>query len=547
MDRRLTAWLMLTALLTTQALVSAAPLPQPIVTSKTRFRIPFKVEPSSLQRLNARELQLHVSRDRGVNWELAQTLQPDGSKFEYQANLDGEYWFAVKTVDGRGQLHPAIGTYETGLIVVVDTTAPLLDLTLQQLAPGKVQLSWNAADANLDPSTLKIEYTQPGTQEWEPVDVTPKASGQMSWNVFRQGQMSVRGTIADTAANIGRGQSQIMIAAGDPPPKPKSNRRVPIAELDEGQEQAAISPPNIPPAMSTPGKPSRSNPALPGMNPPDETAGTTDFRGPVITPFGTGVPNSAGRGGDHFVSSDPNARPEITRDRWSNDPEPFAPSPAPQPRANGQRRIVNSRRFQVGYAVDDVGPSGIGAVELFITQDNGRKWWKYGDDPDRRSPFDVEVPQDGEYGFAIRVRSGAGLTNDPPIPGEPPAIVVAVDQTPPTVEILSAQQGQGSSSNRVQIRWRISDEHLANKPVCVYYSTSRGGPWETLSGWKDDTGGFEWNISPGSPPQFFVRVVARDTAGNTAKAESAQAILVDLARPTARIVDVESPQSIGPQ
>ena len=122
-----------------------------------------------------------------------------------------------------------------------------------------------------------------------------------------------------------------------------------------------------------------------------------------------------------------------------------------------------------------------------------------------------------------------------------------MDQTPPIVELLSAQQGQGAASNRVQVRWRIADEHLASKPVAVYYSTTRNGPWESLSGWTDDLGGFEWPVTPGSPPQFYVRVVVRDTAGNTAKAESPQAILVDLARPTARIVDVDAPQGIGPK
>jgi hypothetical protein len=216
-------------------------------------------------------------------------------------------------------------------------------------------------------------------------------------------------------------------------------------------------------------------------------------------------------------------------------------------RYTGQVRVVSSRRFHVGYSVEDVGPSGIGAVDLFITQDMGRKWWKYGEDPDRRSPFEVEVPQDGEYGFAIRVRSGVGLANDPPLPGEPPSIIVAVDQTPPTVELLSAQQGKGADSNRIQVRWRVADEHLAAKPVAIYYSPSRNGPWEAIASWTDDQGSFEWTVMPGSPSQFYVRVVARDVAGNTSKADSAQPIMVDLVRPNARIVDVEAPQAAGPK
>ena len=572
MDGRITAMLVLAGLLCAQGSTVAA-APQPIPTNKTRFRIPFKIESAALQRMNARELQLHVSRDGGVTWELSQTLAPDGAKFEYQAAGDGEYRFAVKTLDGRNQLHPPAGQYETGLIVQVDTLAPLLELSLQQLGPGRVELSWNAADAHLDLSTLKLEYQQPGSQDWEPVEVTPKATGQIPWNVSQQGQVKVRGTIADTALNIGKGQTQMqIIAVGDPAPKPRPTRRVPIAGLD-GHEHAAISPPaaettRLPavestrpnavettrsPAVSSMPNAIASDARIGASNGAAETA--NDFRGPVITPYG-GVAISPG---ERFVAGNEKSRPDITKDRWSDFPDPavaqphpvLQPNPIQQPnlalRNAGPRRVVGSRRFQVGYTVDDVGPSGIGAVELFITQDQGRKWWKYGDDPDRRSPVDVEVPQDGEYGFSIRVRSGVGLTNDPPLPGELPSIIVAVDQTPPTVELLSAQQGQGANSNRVQVRWRIADEHLASKPVSVYYSPTRNGPWEAVSGWTDDQGGFEWAVTPGSPSQLYVRVVARDVAGNTAKAESPQPILVDLSRPTARIVDVETPQSPGPK
>ena len=283
-------------------------------------------------------------------------------------------------------------------------------------------------------------------------------------------------------------------------------------------------------------------------------ASEDDYRGPIITPFGgTPAASQITPQTERLAASTADTRPEITKDRWGDALENAAPPtmpmppPAHAPRHQDNRRIVSSRRFQVGYAIDDVGPSGIGSVELFITQDQGRKWYRYGEDPDRRSPFDVEVPQDGEYGFAIRVRSGVGLTNDPPLPGEPPSIVVAVDQTPPTVELLSAHQGQGANSNRVQLRWRIADEHIASKPVSVYYAPSKSGPWETVTGWTDDKGGFEWTVNPGAPAQFYVRVVARDVAGNTAKAESTQPILVDLARPTARIVDVEAPQTLGPK
>lgn len=550
MDGRIPALLSILAVLCAHAASHAAPPPQPIPTNKTRFRIPFKIDAAALQRLNARELQLHVSRDGGVTWEHAQSLPPDGAKFEYQAPGDGEYWFAVKTLDGRNQLHPPRDRYETGLIVQVDTVEPLLDLTLQQLPSGKVQLNWNAADAHLDVATLKLEYQSPGSSEWEIVEVAPRATGEVAWTVTQPGQVRVRGSIADTATNLGRGQTQFQfLPVGDPVPKPRPGRRVPIAGI-ETQDQAAAEPTAADPGVefTTP------EPASPPEAVARQPVAPDEYRGPVITPFGGAA--APGAPSERFVAATESTRPDITRGRWGDLPEspvatgrvPVSTPAEPAPRAPGSaQRVVSSRRFQVGYTIDDVGPSGVGAVELFITQDHGRKWWKYGEDPDRRSPFDVEVPQDGEYGFAIRVRSGVGLTNDPPLPGEPPAVMVVVDQTPPRVELLSAQQGQGNLSNRLQVRWRISDERLAAKPVAIYTSPTRTGPWEPVSGWTDDQGGIEWNVAPGTPPQIFVRVIARDAAGNIGRAESQQPILVDLSRPTARIVDVEAPQEVAPR
>jgi hypothetical protein len=558
MDGRLTAILALTGLWLANGEAFAAPLPKPIATNKTRFRIPFKFDAAALQRMNARELQLHVSADRGLTWQVAQTLAPDGGKFEYQAPQDGEFWFAVKTLDGRNQLHPPAGSYETGLIVVVDTTQPLLDISLKQIVPGTVQLSWQAADANLDPSTLKLEYHQPGSQGWDAVEVAPRASGQTTWHVAQSGPLAVRGTVTDVAANIGRGQSQLQIVAvGEPAPAPKTNRRVPIAGLEDGNEQAAVTGQSFPIVPHDPLATSRP----PTFRAPVEQQPIGGgYRGPVIMPFGgQAIQNPI----EQFVSSTPATKPEITQDRWSGNPEPVAapsapiqhpaatpiqyPPAAPIQHPPARLRVVSTRKFQVGYKIDDVGPSGIGGVEMFITQDNGHKWWKYGEDPDQRSPFDVEVPQDGEYGFAIRVRSGVGLANDPPIPGEAPAIVVAIDQTPPTVELLPVQQGQGSSVNRVQIRWRIQDDRPSDKPVSLYYSSNRQGPWEPIVGWKEDEGSYEWTVGPGVPTQLFLRVVARDLAGNTSKAESTTPIVIDLSRPSARIVDIEMPQTSGPQ
>ena len=54
-------------------------------------------------------------------------------------------------------------------------------------------------------------------------------------------------------------------------------------------------------------------------------------------------------------------------------------------------------------------------------------------------------------------------------------------------------------------------------------------------------------VGTGVPPEFYVRVMVRDVAGNIGKAETTSPIIVDLTRPTARIVDVEIAPGSGPQ
>jgi hypothetical protein len=206
----------------------------------------------------------------------------------------------------------------------------------------------------------------------------------------------------------------------------------------------------------------------------------------------------------------------------------------------GRQRIVNSLEFEIDYRVEDVGPSGVGSVELYITQNDGRKWYLYGSDSDRTSPFEVKVPRDGVYGFAIRVHSGVGLAVAPPQPDDEPDVYVVVDKTPPVARVFPAQQGKGDLLDRIVVRWEVTDDNLAEMPIALEYSSTPGGPWEPVSGWLQNTGTYAWSVRSGVPSKLYLRLTARDAAGNLTRAESQQPIFVDLSKPSARIVDVES-------
>jgi hypothetical protein len=480
---------------------AAAPVAQPVHTNKSRFRIPFKYDPAEMQKLGAREIRLYLSADRGLTWRLGQTVDPRERKFDFVAPGDGEYWFAVRTLDGRGQLHPAGAGLDAGLKVVVDTTPPALEVKLRQVEPGKVELTWTAADPNLNVTTLRLEYMQAGGTNWQQVSIIPQASGRTAWSAPQGGFVAVRGTVGDLAQNTQHAQSQTKVeAAAQQPAKPSvPDLRQPIA-VDGPDELAARFP-------------------QPFAKPPVEGTASTP---PTL---------SIGPPAFQPVYDRPRNRPDILQGRYPKNDEPQASDALP-------RRIVNSRAFQIGYRVDDVGPSGVAGVDLYVTEDNGRKWYKYGSDPDSATPFPVEVPGEGAFGFALRVRSGAGLGAEPPASGEAPSLMVIVDETPPKLEITAARQVSGP--NRLRVDWRMIEANPAPQPIGVYAATAQEGPWQPVAEALENSGQYEWAIGPQTPSRLFLRLTARDVAGNTATADTQEPVVLDSSRPTARIVDVES-------
>ena len=552
-------WAICLACLLSTADAGAQQLPNPIFTNQPNFRIPYRFDAAEMRRLSAKEIRLFLSRNGGLDWQHVQTVAPEASRFDFKAPTDGEFWFAVRTLDGRNQLHPDANVVEPGLIVIVDRQAPDLQLLLQQFEAGKVSLSWSASDANLDTTKLSLEFSQAGA-EWQPVSVKAQAAGQTAWSVPNGGQVSVRGSVADRAGNVGSTQTAIVLQ--------------PAAQQPAAQQPAAQQPPALQPAAQQPAGQMRrrndaadhtqpvagfnSSPSLPPSN--QFSFGPSTSSNNVLPapsdPF-SAFPSPATPPAPNFPSNNSAKFPAEAKAANAFPPLPVATTGG-QGKINtaewglnrsrlpsaGRFRAVKSHRFEINYRIDDVGPSGVSSVELFVTQNNGQKWWKYGDDADKQSPFIVEVPEDGVYGFAIRVRSGAGLADDPPQPGEEPAIVIVVDRTPPVVQLMPVQQGAGGSMNKITIAWRLSDDNPSDKPVSLAYSANPNGPWEPICGWQQDTGSYVWNVNNGVPSRLYIRLVARDAAGNHSYVDTPQPVLVDLSKPTARIVDVESN---GPQ
>ncbi len=522
-------------LLAAHTLFAAAPIPTaPIHTNKVKFRITFHYDSAELSRLGAREIRLYVSRDRGRTWQQTQAVTPDAGKFNFQAPSDGEYWFIVRTLDAKNHLHPDGNITDPGLMVIVDTTPPRLELNLLQPSPGKVELRWSASDEYLDPTQLRLEYLQPGAADWQTVSVVPKPSGQTGWTIPQGGVVSVRGSIADFARNITQDQTQLRIApAGQTVPRQDApGARQPVA--------GPVSTPRDNLSLTLPEHFPSSSPASEDT-PPVETAEAARDVGPFGPVASAGNAPVAINPKNSFVSLRPENRPTIggqPRDGSPSRVESRLPAPVRQ-------RVVGSRKFQIGYKLQDVGPSGVAGIELFITQDNGATWYRFGTDDDNLSPVHVEVPRAGTYGFALGVRSGAGLASDPPKNGDAPAIVVIVDQTPPQLDLLNVEQGRGKNSNKLLIAWKCSDDNLGDRPISLSYSTTGAAPWLTIDSALENSGSYIWTVDPSAGPKFYLRIEARDAAGNVRSVESQEPVVIDLSRPTAKIIDVESPAESG--
>jgi len=87
------------------------------------FAIPYRIDRTADPARQPVEVQLHVSTDRGAHWQLYSKAPPTQQYFMFRAGGDGEYWFAIRTVDRSGQVRPESIT-GPGLRVRVEAQPP---------------------------------------------------------------------------------------------------------------------------------------------------------------------------------------------------------------------------------------------------------------------------------------------------------------------------------------------------------------------------------------------------------------------------------------
>jgi hypothetical protein len=399
------------------------------------------------------KIHLYVSEDQGRTWAYRATAEPaKGHRwFEFRAERDGWYWFAVQTADAAGQMNPTRVDAQTppSMKVCVDTVRPRVTLQAISAPAGQVGVGWVIQDENLNnlrqnkPNTLQLQYRVSGRDtNWTPIAAEQKAVGQAFWNVAGNAPVEVHLRVVDDAGNQGDGSTNV-----------------------------------------TPGA------AVTG-----------------------GVDTGVGR--------------------------MLAPA---------KRQFTNSKKVNLKYSLQDVGKSGVSVIEVWNTAD-GRAWqllkaWK--DVPkelDRPLAIPLTFDREGLYGFTLVPRSGVGRGPPGPQTGDEPQVWIEYDATPPVVRLSAVEVGRGEDDGKLLISWSAEDKNIdrADRCVTLSYAEDLNGTWTPFAKDLPNDGSYSWKMESIVPFQFFVRVEARDKAGNIGRADSVDRIKVDLNQPKASVNGIEA-------
>lgn len=185
---------------------SQAPSPEVKYTRQMKFWIPFEPE-GAVQRL--RQVELYYSTDQGRVWRHVQTVAPNERGFQFYAERDGHFAFAVRTVDVDGRAYPAAtDSLVPGLVVCVDTQPPVVRLSPFTHQDG-VGVEWDVRDDNLDLSKLRLEGRAAGATSWQTLQTEPDARGRWIRQGGAAGLDEVRLQVLDRAGNLGESQTSL--------------------------------------------------------------------------------------------------------------------------------------------------------------------------------------------------------------------------------------------------------------------------------------------------------------------------------------------------
>ena len=208
----------------------------------------------------------------------------------------------------------------------------------------------------------------------------------------------------------------------------------------------------------------------------------------------------------------------------------------------------SSREVRINFQLARDVPSGNAEVELWVTDDGGENWYKYGIFSADEGHVTFLAPSDGIYGFHLVGVGKSGITETRPAPGTKAEFECIVDTKPPEVFLLSPVGGESwRGKERQKIVWKASDENLPLRPISLYYSTDGGTSWKALALRLENSSEHMWEVPWIAGDKFLVKVRVKDLAGNVSEATSRGFFAVDTSPPSVEATGVEGAARPWPQ
>jgi hypothetical protein len=524
-----------------------------VFTKNTAFRLPVQIDDAERAHLNG--LKFFVRAVPG-NWECKEVAAPNQTAFTFRAPQDGEYWFNFSTVDKNGTVVPGSPEQEPpGLVVVVDTKPPEVELRTLPVSQGQVYLSCVVRDENPDYATLRVEYA--GGTGWVPLAPladtpgvyqvpNPKLldgkihiyasdkAGNIADKVFDSVPRKADEPIQKTSAPAGGMTAEKLTFP--PPSRAATEPAGPVIPENGDETPKALIPPPTAPAIVEPTRPA----PLPANVVPDAPLPPAEPDRPVLPPAAEPVRPLMPATPPAIT---PTAAPEPDRPIHTaapgNPPLPGLTTTTGTPHvAPTDIPLINSRICRLEYSVEPPFNGIPGPVEIWGTLDGSKSWVLLGIDKDGRSPAEIELPNDGTFGLAFTVNTSTVAAGIAPKPGEKPDSWLEIDTMPPEVKIVGANLGTGQDQSVLFINWTASDKNMGHDPVAISCSSQPLGPWAPIARSLPNNGMYRWKIPQGLGSQVYLRLEVMDRAGNVARAETRQPITIEPVKYKVKVLNV---------
>ncbi len=526
------------------------------------------------------QVQLYASADKGQTWPLVATVLPDKTEFSYTAPRDGSFWFHIVIVDRAGKKDPANLTAEPpAMKVLVDTVRPAVEFKSGRRTGEDVVVEWDVRDDHPNDSATRVTFRRADgpADDWREVTLPPGPRNGVRFPSGTTGPVQVKVTVADLAGNTGEGLRDIPAVGGTsaqtstslstpslpapPALAPTGGPATPAEPVGPSAPTGQV-PPTVAPLTPAPQAASPLTPTPPALPTQPAPLPAAPPLAPAVVPAPTPAPPAPAGGA--VATFDPR-----TAVAPVSHGAPAGPAAGGAPAAELTRlQVVPTLRFDLNYQVDQRGPSGIQRVDLWATRDDGRTWvwWSQhpGNDPTVRVNLGIpsNTQPEGPYGFRLVPVSGAGLSDGTPAPGDAPDIRLVVDVTAPVLRIFPPSSDPADPTALI-LQWEATDRNFGDDPIALEWSDTPTGPWRPVAGAADgpvvqvgavgptvarrvaNTGRYAWRVPPGLPPRVYLKVTARDAAGNATEQVTREPLLIDLTKPRARITGIGA--SIAPR